>query len=83
MIRPRRNGRRNPVPGPPVGKADVDNPQLVAAAVDAAELLLDLSLDPELDFSPALDFSPEPESVEEEPLLELDGFLPDSRLSVR
>lgn len=70
---------------PPAGKADVDNPQLVAAAVDAVELLLDLSL--ELDFSPELDFSLEPELLEpdsvEEPLLELGDFLPDSRLSVR
>jgi hypothetical protein len=72
------------------GKAGVDNCQLVAAAVDALELLLDLSLEVELDFSlePEPDFSlvPEvldPESLDEEPLLELDAFLVDSRLSVR
>lgn len=89
MIRPRRNGRRNPVLGLTAGKAGVDNRQLVAAAVDVVELLLDLSLELELDFSlePEPDFSLvaeplDPESLEE-PLLELDAFLPDSRLSVR
>jgi hypothetical protein len=90
MIRPRRNGRRNPAPGLTAGNAGVDNRQLVAAAVDVAELLLDLSLELEPDFSPEPepDVSLEaelldPESLDEEPLLELDDFLPDSRLSVR
>lgn len=90
MIRPRGNGRRNPAPGVTTGEAGVDNRQLVAAAVDAVELLLDLSLEPEPDLSLELDadLSPpleplEPESLDEEPLLELDDFLPDSRLSVR
>ncbi|OBJ11153.1 hypothetical protein A5625_09665 [Mycobacterium sp. 1465703.0] len=71
---------------PTIGTAGVDNPQLVAAAVDVAELLLDLSLELELDFSLEPDFSLEsldPESLDEEPLVELDDFLPDSRLSVR
>lgn len=70
----------------PAGIAGVDNRQLVAAA-EVAELL-DLSL--ELDFSLELepDFSLElealdPESLDEEPLVELGDFLPDSRLSVR
>lgn len=88
MIRPRRNGRRNPVLGPLAGTAGVDNPQLVAAAVEAAALL-DFSLEPEPDFSlePEPDFSLEfevldPESLDEEPLVEPD-FFPDSRLSVR
>ncbi|OBJ01427.1 hypothetical protein A5624_06900 [Mycobacterium sp. 1482292.6] len=69
------------------GIAGVDNRQLVAAAAEVAELL-DLSL--ELDFSLELepDFSLElealdPESLDEEPLVELGDFLPDSRLSVR
>lgn len=97
MIRPRRNGRRNSELGLAAGRAGVDNCQLVAAAVDVGELLLDvgellLDLSPELE----LDFSllPEPdfslvaelldsESLDEEPLLGLDAFLPDSRLSVR
>lgn len=90
MIRPRRNGKRNRAPGLAADKAGVDNRQLVAAAVDVVELLLDLSLELELDFSLELDpdFSLDAElfdaeSVDEEPLLELDGFLPDSRLSVR
>jgi hypothetical protein len=63
---------------------------LVAAAVDVVELLLDLSLELELDFSLELDpdFSLDAElfdaeSLDEEPLLELDDFLADSRLSVR
>jgi hypothetical protein len=85
MIRPRRNGRRNPVGGLPVSDPGVDKPQLVAVAVDAVELLLDFS--PELDLSLEVDFSLEseldPESLEEEPLVELLSFLPDSRLSVR
>lgn len=59
--------------------------QLVAAAVDAVELLLDLSLEP--DFSDELDVSLEPEldplSLFEEPLVELFAPLEDSRLSVR
>jgi hypothetical protein len=90
MIRPRRNVRRNPVLGLAAGKAGVDNCQLVAAAVDVVELLLDLSLELELDLSllPEPDFSLvaellDPESLEEESLLGLDAFLPDSRLSVR
>ena len=89
-IRPRRNGRRNPALGRTAGKAGVDNRQLVAAAVDGDEVLLDLSLELELDFSlepePDLSLDAElldPESLVEEPLLELDDFLPDSRLSVR
>jgi hypothetical protein len=92
MIRPRRNGRRNALGGLAVSDAGVDNPQLVVAAADAVELLLlDVSLEP--DFSAEPDFSPEPdlsleaeldpESLEEDPLLELLDFLPDSRLSVR
>jgi hypothetical protein len=67
----------------------VDNRQLVAAAAEVVELL-DLSLEPEPDFSlePEPDFSLElgvldPESLAEEPLVEPDDFLPDSRLSVR
>lgn len=62
--------------------------QLVAAAVEVVELLLDLSLELDLslvlepDFS--LEFEPfDPESLDEEPLLEADDFFPDSRLSVR
>jgi hypothetical protein len=86
MIRPRRNGRRNALGGLAVSDAGVDNPQLVVAAADAVELLLlDFSLEP--DFSPEPDLSLEaeldPESLEEDPLLELLDFLPDSRLSVR
>lgn len=76
------------MPGSPVSDARVDNRQLVAAAVDVVELLellLDFSL--ELDLSLELDFSLEPEldpeSLDEEPLVELPDFLPDSRLSVR
>ena len=57
----------------------------MAAAVDAVELLLDLSLDP--DFSVEVDFSLDPEldppSFVEEPLVELFELLEDSRLSVR
>lgn len=90
MIRPRGNGRRYPARGLTPSEAGVDNRQLVAAAADVVELLLDLSLEPELDFSLELepDLSPEPEPLDpespaEEPLLELDDFLPDSRLSVR
>ena len=88
MIRPCRNGRRNPVVGLAAGKAGVDNCQLDAAAVDVVELLLDLSLELGLDFSllPDPDFSLVAvllESLDEEPLLGLDAFLPDSRLSVR
>lgn len=64
---------------------------MVAAAVDVVELLLlDLSLELGLDFSLELDpdFSLDAElfdaeSLDEEPLLELDDFLADSRLSVR
>ncbi len=85
MIRPRRNARRNAVLGPTLSGARVDNPQLVAAAVDGVELLLDFS--PEPDLSLELDFSLEPEldpeSLDEEPLVEVLDFLPDSRLSVR
>ncbi|OBJ16080.1 hypothetical protein A5623_02245 [Mycobacterium colombiense] len=89
MIRPRGNGRRYPALGLTPGKAGVDNRQLVAAAVDVVELLdlslellLDLSLELEPDLS--LELEPlDPESLDEEPLLELDDFLPDSRLSVR
>jgi len=60
--------------------------QLVAAAVEAVELLLDLSLEP--DFSDELDLSLDelefdPLSLVEEPLLELFELLEDSRLSVR
>ena len=60
--------------------------QLVAAAVEAVELLLDLSLEP--DFSDELDLSLDelefdPLSLVEEPLLELFEPLEDSRLSVR
>lgn len=90
MIRPLRNGRRNPALGLTADKAGVDNRQLVAAAVDVFEALLDLSRELELDFSlePEPDFSLDaevldPESLDEEPLLELGDFLPDSRLSVR
>jgi hypothetical protein len=68
-----------------VSGAGVDNPQLVAEAVDAVELLLDCSL--ELDFSVEVDLSLEPgldpESLEDDPLPEPLDFLPDSRLSVR
>jgi len=86
MIRPRNNGRRNAVGGLAVSDGGVDNLQLVVAAADAVELLLlDFSLEP--DFSPEPDLSLEaeldPESLEEDPLLELLDFLPDSRLSVR
>lgn len=85
MIRSRRNGRRKAVPGSPVSDAGVDNRQLVAAAVEGVELLLDFSLEPDLSLE--LDFSLEPEldpeSLDEEPLVELLDFLPDSRLSVR
>jgi hypothetical protein len=63
---------------------------VVAAAADVVELLLDLSLELELDLSlePEPDVSVElelldPESFDEEPLLEVDDFLLDSRLSVR
>ena len=56
--------------------------------MEVVELLGDLSPELELDLSLELDFSLElepfdPESLDEEPLLELDDFLPDSRLSVR
>ncbi|BBY02362.1 hypothetical protein MSEO_28610 [Mycobacterium seoulense] len=55
------------------------------AAADAVALLLDFSADP--DFSLDEDFSldPEldPESVDEDPLVVVVDFLPDSRLSVR
>ncbi|OBH63802.1 hypothetical protein A5686_17205 [Mycobacterium sp. E2479] len=68
----------------------MDSRQLVAAAADVVELLFDLSLGLELDFSlePLPFFSLvgeplDPASLDEEPLLVLDGFLPDSRLSVR
>ena len=88
MIRPRRNGRRNPALRLTAGKAGVDNRQLVAAAVDVFEALLDVSVELELDFSLEPDFSLDvevldPESLDEEPLLELDDFFADSRLSVR
>jgi hypothetical protein len=90
MIRPRGNGRRSPALGVTAGKAGVDNRQLVAAAVDVVELLLDLSPEVEPDFSlePEPDVSLDaelldPESLDEEPLFELANFLPDSRLSVR
>lgn len=89
MIRPRGNGRRHPALGLTAGEAGVDNRQLVAAAVDVVELLLDLSLellDLSLELEPdlSLELEPlDPESLDEEPLLELDAFLPDSRLSVR
>ena len=58
--------------------------------MDAEELLLDFSLDP--DFSPDPDFlarcetfhsMPDTESLVEDPLVELFDFLADSRLSVR
>ena len=88
MIRPRRNGRRNPALRHTAGKAGVDNRQLVAAAVGAVEALLDLSLEPDFSLEPEPDFSLDvelldPESLDEEPLLELDDFFADSRLSVR
>jgi hypothetical protein len=90
MIRPRGNGRRGPALGLTAGKAGVDNRQLVAAAVEVFELLLDLSpeLEPDFSLEPEPDVSLDaelldPESLDEEPLFELDNFLPDSRLSVR
>lgn len=89
MFRPRRNRRRNPEFRPPARIAGVDNPQLVAAAGEVVELL-DLSLEPEPDFSLELELdlsleleALDPESPDEEPLVEPDDFLPDSRLSVR
>lgn len=86
MIRPRGNGRRNAVPGSPVSDARVDNAQLVAAAAgEGVELLLDFSLEADLSLEPDFSLEPElePESLDEEPLVEALDFLPDSRLSVR
>ncbi|EFG75175.1 hypothetical protein HMPREF0591_4853, partial [Mycobacterium parascrofulaceum ATCC BAA-614] len=56
-----------------------------AAAADAVEVLLDFSADADLSLDPdfSLDAPFEPESLDEEPLVELVDFLPDSRLSVR
>lgn len=85
MIRPRRNGRRYAVPGSPINDARVDNPQLVAAAAVEGVELLDFSLEPDLSLEPDFSLEPElePESLDEEPLVEALDFLPDSRLSVR
>lgn len=54
--------------------------------MDAVELLLDLSPEPDLSLEPDFSLDPEPfepDSPDEEPLLEFADFLPDSRLSVR
>jgi hypothetical protein len=85
MVPSRRNGKRRTAPRVPVRNTLWITCQLEAAAVDGVELLLDFSLDP--DFSPDPDFSvdPEldPESLVEDPLVEVFDFLAASRLSVR
>lgn len=60
----------------------MDNRQPAAAAAGAG-LLAAFSPEPDLALEPELSLVDELQSLEEEPLVEPAGFLPDSRLSVR